>query len=63
METEENELEDMSEGRGFNAPDITMSARVTPPTPEPVREEVKPRESTDDDDALSFFANLAEFDD
>ena len=63
METEENELEDMSEGRGFNAPDITMSARATPPTPEPVREEVKPRESTDDDDALSFFANLAEFDD
>ena len=63
METEENELEDMSEGRGFNAPDITMSARATPPAPEPVREEVKPRESTDDDDALSFFANLAEFDD
>ena len=62
METEENELEDMSEGRGFNAPDITMSARVTPPTAE-VRDEIKPRESTDDDDALSFFANLAEFDD
>lgn len=63
METEENELEDMSEGRGFNAPDITMSARITPPAPEPVREEIKPRESTDDEDALSFFANLAEFDD
>tara|TARA_B100000902_G_scaffold226655_1_gene215263 strand:+ start:1161 stop:2111 length:951 start_codon:yes stop_codon:yes gene_type:complete len=63
METEENELQDMSEGRGFNSPDITMSAPSRPSTPEPVREEVKPRESTDDDDALSFFANLAEFDD
>jgi len=63
METEENELQDMSEGRGFNAPDITMSSRSAAPAPEPVREEVKPRESTDDDDALSFFANLAEFDD
>ena len=59
METEENELEDMSEGRGFNSPDI-MASR---PAPEPVREEIKPREtSSDDDDALSFFANLAEFD-
>ena len=60
METEENELEDMSEGRGFNVVDITNSR----PAPEPVREEIKPREtSSDDDDALSFFANLAEFDD
>jgi hypothetical protein len=62
METEENEsFGDMSEGRGFNSPDITAS-RV--PTPEPVREEIKPRESSkDEEDALSFFANLAQFDD
>jgi len=63
-------FEDESEGRGnapewasssgdFNAPDITRSA-----VKEPVREEVTPRESVgDDEDALSFFANLAEFDD
>ncbi len=52
METEENEV------------DITMSALATPPVSESAREEVKPRESSgDDDDALSFFANLAEFDD
>lgn len=62
VETEENEsFEDMSEGRGFNSPDITASRA---PVPEPVREEIKPRESSkDEEDALSFFANLAEFDD
>jgi len=62
METEENEsFGDMSEGRGFNSPDITDSRA---PVPEPVREEIKPRESSkDEEDALSFFANLAQFDD
>jgi hypothetical protein len=62
METEENEsFGDMSEGRGFNSPDITASRA---PVPEPVREEIKPRESSkDEEDALSFFANLAQFDD
>jgi len=62
VETEENEsFEDMSEGRGFNSPDITASRA---PVSEPVREEIKPRESSkDEEDALSFFANLAEFDD
>ena len=62
METEEDEavFDTPMSGGGFNSPDI-MASR---PAPEPVREEVKPREtSSDDDDALSFFANLAEFDD
>jgi hypothetical protein len=45
-------------GGGFNDPDITMSR----PVPQPVREEpIQPR-STEEDDTLSFFANLAEFD-
>ena len=44
-------FEDESEGRGsFNAPDITHS------TPSPVKQEAV----VDDDDALSYFARLAE---
>ena len=62
METQEDEaVFDAPMGGGFNSPDITPRAAV----PVPVREEpVQPKSGSDDeDDALSFFANLAEFDD
>ena len=62
METQEDEaVFDTPMGGGFNSPDITPRAAA----PAPVREEpVQPKSSSnDEDDALSFFANLAEFDD
>ena len=62
METQEDEaVFDTPMGGGFNSPDITPRAAA----PAPVREEpVQPKAtSNDEDDALSFFANLAEFDD